>query len=137
MALREVEQADNDGGTDDGDQDAGHAPAAPQQQDGRQCSQANRKSHPIHPAGQDGSADRPQVPQGARALDREAEQLRELADQDGQGDAVHIAIADRLGQELGHEAQARQPGQDQDRPRYERHHAAQDDGALRVPGGQR
>ena len=40
---------------------------------------------------------------------REAEQLRQLADEDRQGEAVHVADLGRLGQQVGDEAEARRP----------------------------
>ena len=50
--------------------------------------------------------------EGLRLLDeavrvgREAEQLRQLADEDGQGEAVHVADLRRLGQQVGDEPEA-------------------------------
>ena len=71
------------------------------------------------------------------AVDRKAEELGQLAHQHRQRDAVHVAIADGLGEQFGDEAQARQPGQHAEQPGDERHHAAQRDGALGAAGGQR
>ena len=51
----------------------------------------------------------------ALGVDREPEQLRQLADDHDERDPVHVAVADRLGQEVGDEAEAGQAGDDADR----------------------
>ena len=81
----------------------------------------------VHPA-----ADQP-CDEGAALADqvvaagREPEQRRQLAHQHRQGDAVHVAVADRLGQQLGDEAEAGDAGQHADRARHQRHHRGQRD----------
>ena len=49
----------------------------------------------------------------------------QLADQHGERDAVHVAVADRLGQQLGDESQAHHADQDAHQPGHHRHHARQ------------
>ena len=44
-------------------------------------------------------------------IDREAEQFWELADEDREGEAVHVADLGRLGQQVGHEAQLGDAGE--------------------------
>jgi hypothetical protein len=61
------------------------------------------------------------------SLDREAAQLADLADEDGEGQAVHVADHGRLGQQVGDEAQLGRPGgdhEDADKDRLDRgqHH---------------
>ena len=70
-------------------------------------------------------------------LDREAEQLGQLADQHCQRDAVHVAIADRLGEQLGDEAEPRRARQDAHGPGDHSHHAGQGHSASGVSAGER
>jgi hypothetical protein len=108
-----------------------------QQQDCREAARTDRERGPVGPSikhcGHDGRCafKRPVD------LDRKTEQLGQLADQDRQRDAVHVSVADRFGEKLGDEAQARYAGHDAHRSRYDRHHARKGDGAKRVAAGQR
>ncbi len=70
-------------------------------------------------------------------LDRKTEQLGQLTDQYRQRNAVHVAVADRLGQQFGDEAEARDAGHDTHHPRHDRHHAGQGNGTQRVAARQR
>jgi hypothetical protein len=81
--------------------------------------------------------DGPQVSQRPVALDREAEELGQLADQYGQGDSVHVTVADRLGKKLGYETQPRYACQNAQDPRDDRHHAGQGNSAKRIAARQR
>ena len=78
-----------------------------------------------------------EVAQRPGAVDREAEQLGQLADQHRERDAVHVAVADRLGQQLGDEPQAHHADQDAHQPRHHRHHARHGHGAHRIAGRER
>ena len=78
-----------------------------------------------------------EVAQRPGAVDRKAEQLGQLADQHRERDAVHVAVADRLGQQLGDESQAHDADQDAHQPRHHRHQARHRHGAHRVAGRQR
>ena len=70
------------------------------------------------------------------SLSIEKPKIFELADQDRQRDAVHVAVADRLGQKLGDEAKAHHAGQDAHRAGDDRHHAGQRDCTVRIAAGQ-
>ncbi|MCY1419284.1 hypothetical protein D9M71_348700 [compost metagenome] len=133
----EVEEADGQGRQDHHDENARQPLEALEQQDQRQAAAADRKAVPVGLAGSDGLDQMPQVEQGAFAVDGNAEQLGRLGDQHDQGNAVHVAVADRRGQQLGDEAQAQQAGEDAHQSGNHRHHAGQGDGAQRVAAGQR
>ena len=66
---------------------------------------------------------------------REAEQLRELADQDRERETRHVADLGRLGEQVGNEAQLRHPGQDHRAADQEGEHRRQGDGTRRTPVG--
>jgi hypothetical protein len=61
-------------------------------------------------------------------INAEAEQSWQLAGDHRQRDTIHVAIADRLGQQLGDEAQPRDAGSDAQHARHQGHHAGQRDG---------
>ena len=118
-------------------EDPGHALAALEEKDHRERAATHCERRPVRDTAQDPLADPPQAEQRTVALDREAEELRKLADQHRQRDAVHVAVADRLGQKLGDEAETRHAGQDAHRAGDDRHHAGERDGAVRIAAGQR
>ena len=60
-----------------------------------------------------------------------------MADQYGQRNSVHIAVPYRLGEKLGHKTQARDAGQNEYRPRNDRHHGSERCGAKRIATRQR
>ena len=124
-AAREVEGADDQGGAHHRHEDAGQAPAALEGEDHHERGAADRERRPVGGTAQDPLADSPQADQRAFELDREAEKLRQLADQHGQRDAVHVAVADRLGEQLGDEAEAQHAGQDAHRAGDDRHDAGE------------
>ncbi|MNF87406.1 hypothetical protein D3C84_698710 [compost metagenome] len=68
-----------------------------EQQDNHQCGSTDRKGDPVGFAVHDRGRDLPQVSQRAFGFDFETEEFGYLADQDRQGDSVHIAVADRFG----------------------------------------
>ena len=68
-------------------------------------------------------------------IDREAEQFWELADEDREGEAVHVADLGRLGQQVGHEAQLGDAGEHGHHPDQQREHRGERDGTLRIPIG--
>ena len=102
---RQIKDANDYGCADHGNQYTGHAFAVPQQQDHRQCACADRERRPVRSSVQNRSGDRQQFPQRSITVDRKAEELGQLADEHRQGYSVHVAIADRLGKKLGHEAE--------------------------------
>ena len=136
-ALVEAEHADRDRGAHDRDQEARDSLEALEQQDRRQRAGADRERRPVGLAAQHRLGDLHEVAQRPGAVDRKAEQLGQLADQHRERDAVHVAVADRLGQQLGDESQAHRADQDAHQPRHHRHHARQGHGAHRVASRER
>ena len=76
--------------------------------------------------------DSPRLAQRSVRGDGEAEELRDLAQQHRQRDAVHVAIADRLREQLGDEAQTRQARGNAHDAGDNRHHSGQRDRTLRL-----
>ena len=70
-------------------------------------------------------------------VDLEPEQLGQLADQDGQRQAVHVADHRRLGDQVGDEPELGHGRQDHDRADHEREHRRQRDRPLGVAVGAR
>jgi hypothetical protein len=135
-SVRQVEGTDHHGGADHRDEDARQALAALEEKDHRERAAAHGERRPVRGTAEDLLADSPQAEQWPVTLDREAEELRELADQNRQRDAVHVAVADRLGQKLGDEAEPYHAGQDAHRAGDDRHRAGQRDGTVRIAAGQ-
>ncbi|MNF79943.1 hypothetical protein D3C84_621740 [compost metagenome] len=133
----QIEEADRQGRQDHHDENARQLLEALEQQDQRQAAASHGEAIPVGLAGQDGLGQLPDITQGSCVLDGYAEQLGQLTGEDGEGDAVHVAVADRLGQQLGDEAQAQQAGEDAHQAGNHRHHAGQGDGAHRVAAGKR
>ncbi len=73
----------------------------------------------------------------AVGVDREPEQLGQLADHDGERQAVHVADLGRLGQQVGDEAEVRQPGHGHDQADEQGQHRRQCDGLGRVAARER
>jgi hypothetical protein len=65
-------------------------------------------------------------------VDREAEQLGQLADENRQREPVHVADHRRLGQEIRHEAEACDAADHHDRPDDQPEHRGERHGARRV-----
>ena len=81
-----------------------------------QCVQFARRPGPRRSA---------KVAQWPDALDREPEQLGQLADQHRERDAVHVAVADRLGEQFCDESQSSRTSDDAHQTRHHCHHAGQ------------
>jgi hypothetical protein len=81
-----------------------------EQEDQDKAAGADRERNQVCPAIANRLRDSPQAPQRTFDIDRKAENLRQLADQNGQCDAVHVAIANRFRQKLGDKAQPRDTG---------------------------
>jgi hypothetical protein len=109
--VGEVQPAGKDRGADDGDQNDGNALVALEQEDDGERADAERGGGPVRFAGEQGLRDRPEVTQRPGAVDLDVEQFGQLADQNGEGDAVHIAVADRLGEQFGDETKAGDAGE--------------------------
>jgi hypothetical protein len=65
------------------------------------------------------------------------EQLRDLAQDHRERDAVHIAIADRLREELGDEPEARESGRNAHDAGHDRHRPARAERTVGITGGYR
>ncbi len=136
-ARGQVQRPNDCSRANDGNQYARYALAVLEKEDHRQCAGADRERRPVNSAAQDRLGYRPQFSQRSIAFDREPEEFGQLADQYRQRYTIHIAIADRLGEKLGYEAQTRRTCQNADDPRDDRHHAGQGDGASGVSARQR
>ena len=66
---------------------------------------------------------------------REAEQLRQLADEDREGEAVHVADLRRLGQQVRDEPEAGARADEHERAHHQREHRRVRDGGVRVAVG--
>ena len=99
-----------DGRADHGDQDPGKALAALEEQDHRERAGTDRERRPVG-ACRRGSARAMlhRLRSGPSLSIEKPEQLGQLADQHRQRDPVHVAVADRLRQKLGDEAEPRKP----------------------------
>ena len=73
-------------------------------------------------------------PQEALRVDREPEELRELRDDHGDGDAHQVAEAHGHRQQFGHEAEAREPAREHDRTDEECEQSGERDPSRLVPG---
>ncbi len=69
-------------------------------------------------------------------IGREAEQLGQLADEDRDGEAVHVADLDLLREQVGDEAELAEPQPDLDKADHEGHHPGQGDGRRGVAAGE-
>ncbi len=65
-------------------------------------------------------------------VDREPEQLRQLADEDGEREAVHVSDLGRLREKVGDEAELENAGEHGDRADHESKHGGVADGGLRA-----
>ena len=72
----------------------------------------------------------------AVGVDREAEQLGQLADDDRQRESVHVADLGRLREQVGHEPEVGDPRDGHDHPDEQGQHRRQRDGLGRVTAGQ-
>ena len=65
-------------------------------------------------------------------IDREPEQLRQLAHENREGEAVHVADHRRLRQQVRDESELEDPAEHRDRPDEQREHRGERDGPLRI-----
>ena len=79
-----------------------------QQQNQQQAPAANRQRRDVGARPLRLVGDPLHLSQRPVRLDREAEELRNLTEHHGQRDAVHVAVADRLREKLGDEAETRE-----------------------------
>jgi hypothetical protein len=113
--LAEPEHPGHDRRQDDGDQNSRETGESLGQQDQGQRSQPQAGRHPVGLAVEECLGNGDEVSKRTAAFDGKAEQLGQLADQHCERDTVHIAVADRLREQLGDEAQPKQAGQDANR----------------------
>ena len=97
---------------DDRDQHAGHLrQPATEREDQRQADQADRDRRADRLARREPVDERVRLVDQSVGVGREAEQLRQLADQDRQRQPVHVADLGRLGEQVGDEPELRDPGE--------------------------
>jgi hypothetical protein len=92
-----------------------------------------KNGNPIGAASQHRRHELADLDQQPVAPDLETEQGRQLADQHGEGDAIHVAVADRLGEQFGDETQASGARQKAQATGDEGQHRGQGHGALGIP----
>ena len=128
-------QAEDRGGGDlehDHDEHGGElGQPALQHQDQRDAADAGRGRRRDRLAVREAPGEPGDLPDQALGIDLEPEQLGQLADQDGQREAVHVADHRRLGDQVGDEAEPRHGPSDHHRPDDDREHRRERDGALR------
>ena len=132
-----IERRHHHGGSHHANQDGGDARQALQQQNQRERAGANREDDDVRVSRRDLLDDSPRLAQGTVGGNRKAEELRNLAQQHRQRDAVHVAVADRLRQQLGNEAQTREAGRHAHDAGDDRHRGTGCDRPLRVARRQR
>jgi hypothetical protein len=134
QVVGEAQDGDQRGPRDDRDEDAGDLrrdlPQAEDQHERPRAEGERRRVCLVEP--RDEVADRRDE---ALAVDREPEQLRQLIDDDGHGDAHQVAEAHGRRQQLGHEAEARQTTGEHDRPHEEGEHPGERDPLRLVARG--
>ena len=69
----------------------------------------------------------------AVCVGREAEQLRQLADQDRERETVHVADLRGLGEQIRNEPELRHPRRDHEHAHQQRQHRGQLHGAFGAP----
>ncbi|MNL06250.1 hypothetical protein D3C87_1268820 [compost metagenome] len=130
-----MEHADRQRGQDHGDQDAGNPVETLEQQYDGQAGCPHCQAVRVGLAIGNRPGQFPQLAQRTGILDRDGEQLRQLADQYGQRNPIHIAVADGLRQQFCDEPKAQQPQHDAEQPGNDGHQAGGGDGARGIAGG--
>jgi hypothetical protein len=133
----EVEQGHGGDADDHGHHDPGDlGPQPAQDQDDHDAGQPDGQGGPVDPPVGHSLDDVPGLGEQPAALDGEAAQLGELPDQDGDGDAVQVAGLHRPRQQLGHEPQPGQAGDQDDQAGEDGQGAGQGDRRLGVVAAQ-
>ena len=124
------------GGTDDGEDDPGHprAPAAAHEDHPEGCDADDERRDDSRTLSQ-AAHERVQLVVHTGRGRGEAEQLRELAHEHDDRDPVEEADADRLGEELGEDADPGEPGRDAEGAHQQREQAGERDGPGRIAVG--
>ena len=127
----QIEHGGGDRRADDGDEDGGDPRhhAGERQQD-------DEHGHADHERRRVRLVDVPDelfdLVEEAVGIGREAEELGELADDDGDAEPVHVADLDFAGEQVGDEAQLAEPETDLDQPHQQREHPRERDRRRRV-----
>jgi hypothetical protein len=119
------------------DQNARDPLEALEYEDHDERARAHREYGRVGPAVENGLGDAPKVAQRPISLNRHSEYFGQLVDQHGERDAVHIAIANRLGEQFGYEPEPEETCQNAHYTRHHSHHAGQGHGARRIATGVR
>ncbi len=131
--VTKAQRAGGPNGDDYGDEDSGDS--GPPRLEGEDEREADE---PQGRGGRDGLAGCQAIDELARfvnepvRIDRKAEKLRQLSDEDREGEAVHVADLGRLREQVGNEAELCDPGQDRDRSDQQREHRGECDRPLRA-----
>ena len=121
-------------GQDDDDEDRGHLRQHPlQHQDHEQPEPADGQRGRDRRAVGDTPDEAGDLTEEARGVHREPEELGELADQDRQGQPVHVADHRRLRDQVRDEAEPADAGQHGDRAGHQRERRGERDRAGRIP----
>lgn len=113
--------------------DLGQPPLQRQDQHNPGDPDGGRGGHRLAPAEALNEAD--EIPDEALAAHREPEEFRELADQDGDREAVHVADHGGLGDEVRDEAELGHGREDHDDADHQRKHRREHNRLLRVAVG--
>jgi hypothetical protein len=133
----EVQRADSDRRRHHCDQNAGDSLEALEHEDHYHRASTDREYSTVSTAVENGPGDAPKVAQRPISLNRDSEHFGQLVDQHGERDAVHIAVANRLGEQFSDEPQPEEARQNTHYTRHHRHHAGQSHGARRIATGVR
>jgi hypothetical protein len=137
IALRQAEHADRDRRPDHRDEHPRDPwPPPLEREDHQQADDTDTQRRVVRLAVGDPADERPYLGDHALRVGREAEELGQLTEQHGQRDPVHVAVADGLGQQVGDEPEAGEPGEHAQQAREDRQHAGQGDGFGVAAGGQ-
>src|SRR5260370_18931579 len=96
----EVQYTDDNSRSDDREQKTRDVLVGLEQKNCYECAGADCERRPVRLSAENAFADAHEIAQWTDAIDRETEELRQLADQHGKRDSVHVAVADRLREKL-------------------------------------
>ena len=130
--VRQAEDRRGDGRAHHGDEDGGQSGrrAGEDQQDGEDR-QADEQRRPVRLV--DALGERLDLVEEAVRVGGEPEELRQLADDDRDRQAVHVPHLHLLGEQVGHEAELPQPEPDLHEPHEDGEHPGQRDRGSGVP----
>ena len=133
----EIENANRDRRAHDRDENSRYTRPAFQKKNQRQRGRTDRQRDHVRAAGRHRPRKAPGLLQRTVGRHGETEQLGKLAQEHGQRDAVHVAVANRLREQFRDEPQTRQSGRDAHETRHDRHHAGQRDGTRGIAARER